>query len=237
VRWSKLLAACLIMAAGSMVQGTVGFGAGLFAVPILLLIDPAFVPGPVLVAVLVLTSLMISREREALDPGVRWAIGGRVAGTLAAIAIFANLPQRGLTIAMGTAVLLSVALSVSGLHVRPTTGSLLGAGALSGLMGTLASMGGPPMALLYQRASGSRLRSTLSAFFLFGSIISLIALAMARHFGSVELVASLALAPGALAGFLLSRWALPLLDRGYTRASILTLSAVSAMVVILRELL
>jgi uncharacterized membrane protein YfcA len=101
-----------------------------------------------------------------------------------------------------------VLLSVSGWRIRLTIWALLGAGALSGFMGTIASVGGPPMALLYQDSSGERLRSTMSGFFIFGTLISLVGLMLAGRFGRAEFMASLAVVPGVLAGFGLSQAAL-----------------------------
>jgi hypothetical protein len=54
----KLLAACAAVTIGSTVQGSVGLGLGLVAAPILALIDPMLIPGPILLCGLVLTLLM-----------------------------------------------------------------------------------------------------------------------------------------------------------------------------------
>ena len=51
------------------------------------------------------------------------------------------------------------------------------AGATSGVLGTATAIGGPPMALVWQRKSGARLRGTMSGFFLVGSVMSIAALA------------------------------------------------------------
>ena len=45
----EVVAGAVVYIVGSTLQGVVGFGANLFAVPILALIDPGFVPGPVLI--------------------------------------------------------------------------------------------------------------------------------------------------------------------------------------------
>ncbi len=57
------------------------------------------------------------------------------------------------------------------------------------------------------------------------------------RFGRYEFWSALALLPGVLIGFVLSARTLLILDRGYTRAAILAVSAVSGAIVILRELL
>ena len=44
----ELALGLVVFTIGCTIQGVLGFGAGLFSVPILALIDPQFVPGPVL---------------------------------------------------------------------------------------------------------------------------------------------------------------------------------------------
>jgi uncharacterized membrane protein YfcA len=229
----------LVIGVGAALHGTVGFGMGLVAVPILTLIDPVFVPGSVLFSGLVLAGLMAFRERRAMDvSGIKLGLVGRVAGTLVATVVLAQMPTvEGMSLLLGVLVLAAVLFSVSGWRVHPTVWALLGAGTLSGFMGTVASVGGPPMALLYQDSSGERLRSTMSGFFIFGTLISLAGLMLARRFGRAEFGASLAIVPGVLAGFALSRRALAFLDQRYVRPAVLVVSALSGAAVVLRALL
>ena len=131
--WLDISVAVLTMLVGATLQGSVGFGMGLLASPILILIDPRFVPAPILLATLVLTTFMTWRERHAVDTsGLRWAIVGRVFGTTAAATVLAVLPQDRLSILFGSLVLLAVLMSVSGLRFRPERSVLIVAGALSG---------------------------------------------------------------------------------------------------------
>jgi len=43
---TSVILAFFIVTPGSMLQGSVGFGLGLVCVPLLVLIDPVFIPGP-----------------------------------------------------------------------------------------------------------------------------------------------------------------------------------------------
>ncbi len=234
----QIVAASLIIAAGALLQGCVGFGMGLIAGPVLLLIDQALVPGPVLVLGLVLAVLMAIRERQSLDlVGLGWGLGGRLVGSVAAALVLASLSPRGLIVALAAPVLVAVVLSISGLRFRPTPLALVGAGTLSGFMSTTSSAGGPPLALLYQDASGPRLRSTMAGYFTVGTLISLGALAAVGRFGKAELVAALLFLPGMLAGYALSARAQRLLDRGYVRIAVLLVSAATSVSVIVKALL
>ena len=60
--WPQFIMLSLVVGLGSLLQGSIGFGLGLFAVPFLVLIDPRLVPGPILLASGVLTILMVHRE-------------------------------------------------------------------------------------------------------------------------------------------------------------------------------
>jgi hypothetical protein len=206
---------------------------GMLGSPLLLLIDSRFVPGPILASTMVFTGLLTLRERRAIDfGGVRWAMAGRFVGTFPAVAVLALVPAEQLSLVFGTVVLLAVVISVSGLHVEPRPATLLVGGALSGLMGTIAAVGGPPIALLYQHASGARVRGTLSSVFLVGTVLSLAALVLVGRFGRDELLLSLALLPGAAIGFLVSRRIASRLDRGYTRRAVLAVASVAGLIVI-----
>jgi len=80
-------------------------------------------------------------------------------------------------------VLAAVGISIAGWAVQPSKKNLLLAGVASGYMGTITSIGAPPMALIYQHAPGPRVRATISAFFVVGVVFSLGALATFGHFG------------------------------------------------------
>jgi uncharacterized membrane protein YfcA len=119
----------------------------------------------------------------------------------------------------------------------PTRAVLFGAGTASGFMATAAGLGGPPVALIYQRAPGRRLRGTLAAYFIIGTVVSLVALAAVGRFTHEEARLSLFLIPGTVLGYLLSHRAAAFLDAGYTRTAVLAVSALAAVSVIVTVLL
>ncbi|KPK82341.1 MAG: hypothetical protein AMS25_02625 [Gemmatimonas sp. SM23_52] len=233
----ELVAASAAAAAGAVVQGSVGFGLSLVAVPVLLLIDPRLVPGPVLCVAIVLTLLIARRERRSIDLfGVTWGLAGRLPGTALGAAALVVMPRDRMSLAFGVLVLLAVAMSASKLRIRPTPLTLVSAGMLSGIMATTAAIGGPPIALVLQHSPGAQLRGTLSGFFLVGASVSLLALVAVDRFGREELLLSAALLPGILLGYMISGRTAPWLDRGYTRVAVLAVATVAAIVVIVRQL-
>ena len=205
--------------------------------PVLILIDPRFIPAPLLLASLSLILLTAYRDRQGIDlSGLRWAVIGRLFGTGVGVVALTMISGSQLTLTFGVIVLVSVGLSASGLHLRPNPIPLIGAGTVSGFMATTSSIGGPPMALLYQHESGTRLRGTLAGFFIVGVSISLVSLALIGRLGQEELKLALILQPGILIGFAASSKAIDWLDGGHTRLAVLTVAAVMACVVILNEL-
>ena len=231
---TALLLVTVLAIAAAMVQGSIGFGLALVMAPLLALIDPAFVPAPLLMASFPLSVLVVAREWRAVDLGdVPWAIAGRFPGTAIGAVAVASVPSRELQVLVAVCVIIAVALSlVPAVDIRPRPATLLGAGVISGFMGTAASVGGPPIALLYQRSPGPRIRATLALYFVFGTAISLGALWLAGAVGAHELRLAVELLPGTLAGFALSGLVKGRLDRGLMRTTVLWFAAVSALVLL-----
>ena len=224
--------------AGATVQSTAGFGFALIAAPPLLLIYAPLVPGPLLASSMILTGMISYRERAHIDlSGVAYALMGRVIGTAVAAGFLLIASELLYDLAFAGLVMLGVLLSAAGFHVRPSRVSGLLAGSLSGLMSTISSIGGPPMALLYQREGVARIRGTLAGYFVLGAMLSLVALVAVGRFGWEEAFLALFLAPAMVLGFL---FAAPLRNRlsdAAVRPLVLVLSACSAAVVLLRTLL
>lgn len=233
-----LILAFLIAAGGALLQGSVGFGLGLIGVPLLVLIDPVYVPGPVLLAALCLNLLIFRREHHALlIKRIEWAVIGRLAGSIIGAIILTLIPQKDLSILFGAMVLFAVCISFAGFPFPVSTKNILAAGIASGIMGTTSSIGGPPIALVYQKHKGPTIRGTLSGIFIFGTIISLVTLAIIGRFGLREVQVTAALLPGIFVGFLLSNRSTKILDSGFIRPAVLITSALSGIAVILRSLL
>ena len=232
------LLAAVIVALAALIQASVGFGYALIAAPLLALIAPEMVPGPVMFSSMIISIAAGVREHSSIDRrGVALALVGRVPGVMLGAAALAWLSADTMGIVFGAVVLFGVALSVSGLRVARTSGTLLGAGFLSGVMGTMTSIGGPPIALVYQHAQGPQLRSTLNMYFALGSAMSIPALALAGHFGRDELLDGMLLLPPTLVGFALSGYTRSWLDAGRTRAAVLGVASASALAVVVKELL
>jgi len=224
-----LLASCL--------QASIGFGMGMFAAPIVAIVDPALIPGTLIMLATFVTLIVSVRERDDIDlNGTKWALVGRVPGTIAGALLLAALPERGLAILLAAVVLLGVVLTSAGWVPAARRRNVVLAGAASGVLGTATSIGGPPMALVWQRSSGARLRGTMSSFFLIGSLMSLAALWITGAVDAHTVWTFTLLAPATVIGYLLSRYVNRLLDPTRLRWLAIAVSAIGATVLIVRQL-
>jgi uncharacterized membrane protein YfcA len=224
-----------LVVVGSVLQGSIGFGLAVVAAPILLLVNPVFVPGPMLLAAMLLVILIAHRERrDVIVQDIAIASLGRVIGTVPAAYAIGTLPRNVYELLFATLVTLAVVLSMAGWHIRRTPFNIFLAAIVSGIAGTVSSIGGPPMALVYQHETGPIMRGTLSAIFTIGTVISMAGLWWAGRFGVVELILGAMMMPGVVLGFWLSRYTAGRLDVAHTRPAVLAISATSALLIMLR---
>ena len=227
--------AFLITAVGATLQGSIGFGLGLISVPLLVLIEPKFVPGPLLLAALCLTLLIAYRDHQTINiREIGWAIVGRILGSILGAVVLLLIPREDISLLAGSMVLLAILISVAGLSLPLNRASLIGAGTFSGLMGTTSAIGGAPMALVYQHQKGPQLRGSLSSIFVFGTLIGIVTLIAIGRFGGTEMRLALVILPGIFAGFLLSNTTSKILDKGFIRPAVLLAATASGLVVVLR---
>ncbi|MEX3645724.1 sulfite exporter TauE/SafE family protein, partial [Mycolicibacterium porcinum] len=207
-----IVTAAIVLA--SCMQASIGFGMGMLAAPIVAIVDPGLIPGTLIMLATMVTLLVVVREREDIDlAGTGWALAGRVPGTIAGALLLVVMPKEMLAYALAAVVLGGVALTSMGWIPAPHRRNLVLAGATSGLLGTATSIGGPPMALVWQNNTGARLRGTMSGFFLVGSALSLVLLALTGSVDHHTVVVFAMLVPACVVGYALSRWVNRHLDR------------------------
>jgi len=233
VSWLEISIIAVTIIAASALQASIGFGMGMLAAPVIGLIDPTLLPGSIIMLAVVVTAMVAVRERAALDlTGAGWALVGRIPGSLAGAWLVAVLPAQGLAWLVALVVLGGVVLAFAGWAPVPGRLALISAGAASGVMGTTTSIGGAPMALIWQRSHGPRLRGTMAAFFLVGSSISLVALVAVGAVTRPTVTLALWMIPAVLVGYVLSRYANRLLDHRRLRLVALGVSTLGAVLLI-----
>ena len=237
----SILGGAAILAAvtvGSTVQSTIGFGFAMVAAPVVALIRPAALPSTLLLLALPMTGAMAIRERRDIDlGGYLRIVAGRILGTAGGVWLLVSVPQDSLAALFGGMILVAaVASAVRGaveLRWRPR----FTAGIASGVMGTTTSIGGPPLALLYQDRPGPEIRSTLALSFFTGLVASLTGLAIAGRILGWHLLLALELLPALALGVVVGGGAGRRLDAGWLRPAVIAFSAASGGLALVKGLL
>ncbi len=167
--------ALLAVFAAAIIQSGIGMGFGLVAGPALLLIDPTLVPSAVIIVGTPVGAWAAIRDRDQIiirELGI--ASIGRVLGALiGSQTMVLLLSPQAFKVLFSTILLIVVALSVIRFHPRFSPRTLFAAGVVSGITGTIAGLGGPPLALVYQDSHGRKVRATLNATITLGGVVSL----------------------------------------------------------------
>lgn len=225
-------------AVGGVIQGAIGFGFALVAVPTIALVEPDAIPVTVMLMAVPMTIVMTLRERAHIDlGGFATIMVGRVIGIAGGVLLLEVVSGSGLTILVGAMILLGVVLSIGGLDIEPRRWVNVGAGVLSGVMGTTSAIGGPALAVVYQNRPGPELRSTLALSYLAGIVLAVGALASVGRVDAWHLWLALELVPALLVGVWLSFRLAPVLERGWLRSTVLAFAAISGVVIIARGLI
>jgi hypothetical protein len=232
----QILLANLAILAGACLQGVAGYGIGTLAAPLLFLISPVLVPGPLILNATLLTVFMLIRNRGALQAReVRFAIGGGVAGAVLAALTLLVISTKGFELTFGILILAGV--SVGGLKPALNARNSVLAGAASTYMGTITAVGGPPIALIYQNEKGPLVRANMSAFFLAASVLSLSGLLASGYLGTRELFLFAATFPGVFLGFWLSGKLVHRMPFEGLRPVILGIAAIAGTAALIRGLI
>lgn len=238
MHWSMFLLAIAAVLVGAIIQGSTGLGLGMVAAPIMLIIDPVFVPGPLLMLAMMVSLLIALREWKSIDVnGLFMALGGRVPGTILAALTFSLIPLALYGLIFGIMVLAAVGLSATRWQFVASNRNLVVAGFASGFMGTLTSIGAPPMALVYQNEAADVIRSTMAAFFTLGCAFSIGMLVYFGGFSVDHLYVSVVFIPPLLIGFRISNMVVARLNSRTVRLSLLALSGISSVILIVRSLM
>ncbi|MBU1391438.1 MAG: sulfite exporter TauE/SafE family protein [Gammaproteobacteria bacterium] len=233
-----LALASLVVFLGALTQSLIGFGLAVVASPLLYIVDPELVPGPVIAMGFTIALLTLFRERGHLEfNGLQYALLGRVPGGFigASLLLFAPQPILGLSIAAIVAVAVILSLYKFSLPVNKKT--LFGAGVVSGIFGNIAAIGGPPMAILLSGKDASQFRAALSAFFIFSSTIAMVILAITGLLELKHLWLSLLLLPSVLLGYLVAGRLVGRVDKEKTKMATLVLCSISALVLTVKSVI
>ncbi len=223
---------------GAVVQGLVGLGVGLVAAPLVALLAPDLMPTSLLVVALSMPVVTLLHDHHDIDwRGLCWSLPARLPGTALGVWLVAVVSDRSLGVVVGLMVLVGVVLTYRTVEVPINRLTLAGAGFLSGVTGTATSVGGPPIAVLYQRRPAHQIRSTLAVYFLLGAVLSIAGLALAGAIEARQIWFALLWLPGLLVGASLAQVVRRFIDPASIRLGVLAVCAASAVALLVRSLL
>lgn len=233
-----LFFAMFLILIGSFIQSAIGFGLAIVAAPLLFLISPNYVPGPIVIVVLFLSSINAYKYKATVSfRGLGYAFLGRIPGSILGGLLLYYVDAKLLSLWIGIVVLLAVGVSLLPFRIEPNNTRMTLAGFFSGLLGTSSGIGGPPMALLLQHQEANLIRANLSAFFVVSCLMSLAAQIPAGYMSMSHFYLSLPLLPASFIGYLVAMKVVDRINKETIRKVSLvvcTISGVAAIVLALR---
>lgn len=232
-----LLLLGLAVLLGAVVQSSVGFGLAVVAAPAVVVLAPELMPGALLVTTFSLPLLQLAAgPRDIAWSTLGWALAARLVLTPVGVLAVALLAPSAIAVGVGVLILAVVALSVRSIDLRPTRGNAVVAGAISGVTGTAASIGGPFLAMVLGREAPARVRATLAVFLVAGGTMAIAGLTLAGEFTTEQLVAGLLWLPFVGVGYVLAGPIRRHLDAELLRRWVLVVSTLAGVSVIVRSL-
>ncbi len=230
--------AALFVAVGAGTQACIGIGMGLIVGPVLVSIEPAGVPGPMLMLAGGINIRNAIADRAALNvPALGRQLIAAPIGLIGGVGLLTVLSDRSLAIAVSVFVLTAVATQAVGF--RPPDGHRAdyAAGVGSAFSSSVAAVPGPVYAVFASHWEPAALRATLATFMLVVGTAIIVTLTVLGEFGSRELRLGLSLLPAVVLGLPIGRWLRPRLAGPRFRIIVLSVAATSATVVLVRQLL
>ncbi|WP_185261785.1 sulfite exporter TauE/SafE family protein [Pseudarthrobacter sp. NBSH8] len=232
---TELIIAALIVAVAVVAQAGTGSGFGIVSSPLLLIISPHLVPGPLLlVSVVVMLFVSWQNRRGLRHVDLKLAIAGCLPGAVAGLCVLPLLNGKWTGMIVGGLVVASVLTGLTGFRIPQNRLSLFISGLIGGVLGTVASTSGPPLVVVYRSDDSDRYRANLSLFFLVSSLVSLLALMCTGSFVTQDLLLTSWLLPGVALGALASRPVVKRISAAAIRPAALSLCLVAGVSLLIK---
>ncbi len=239
----ELVIALAAVTVGGVVLGTVSFGLGSVAAPVLLILVGAKPTVVILNTFIVIQlSLVFSRTWRHIDlPRTRWLILGGIAAAPLGVFVL-NITAPGvLRIAIGVVIVVVALLNLRELKIPVATfpGSGIIYGFATCLATTAISIGGPlgGVYAVAQRWPTQTVRAALAAMFGMSSLLAVVLFAFSGLYTRETLINAGLLLPGLLAGFCIANLLVGRLNEGMFRRVVLALVMLGGGMLLGRELL
>ena len=232
----ELIGGFVLLAVGGTIGGALGFGGGMVIVPFLVLINPDFVPVPLVLITPVFSGLVALRERGSIDLSVlKWTSVGFIPALAAGLFTLIVASTETLSVLISLLLLAVIGVRIARPQLRLTISTLVFGGALSGFMATTVGMPSVGFALGMSKLEGPTFRSTLNTCMAMLTMISIVALASANQIDRSDLVAATVLLLAATVGFFLSGPLRHLVDRRGVTQMVYAVAALGAINLLVRS--
>ncbi|WP_211878858.1 sulfite exporter TauE/SafE family protein [Pseudarthrobacter albicanus] len=202
---TELIISAFVVAIAVVAQAGTGSGFGIVASPLLLMISPRLVPGPLLlISVVVMLFVTWQNRRGLRHLDLKSAIAGCLPGAFAGLFVLPLLDGKWTGMIIGGLVVASVLAALTRFRAPQSRFSLFVAGVIGGVLGTVASTSGPPLVAVYRTEDADRYRANLSLFFFVSCLVSLLVLIGSGSFDTSDLLLSGWMLPGVVLGALAS---------------------------------
>ncbi|NNC79353.1 MAG: TSUP family transporter [Acidimicrobiales bacterium] len=234
---TEFLLVSVLSMLGATAQGAIGIGYGLVAGAGLVAIDPAFVPGPLLIIGVVVGCRHIVVERDHLDlPAWKRCMLGLPVGLIAGISVLEAMDDRTLGLAVGAAIALAAVALLAGVTVKRTPAIEVATGAGSAFAAVTASLPGPPFVVAFSDLRPAAMRATSASFLVALTVLSFFSLVATGNFARDEFELLALMLPGTVAGLFVSRFVRPHLESQWFRPLILIIAGIGGIALIIRNL-
>jgi hypothetical protein len=158
-------------------------------------------------------------------------------GTAVGALMLGQLSPATFGVVFGIIVLIGVGLSLLRNLPKLTPTHYGIGGFFAGMMGTLSGIHGPPLVVLYQRATPAQARATIALIFSIATVLSLAGLFLQGQVNAGQFSTALKLVPGLVLGLVLAIYCRQLMSRSLARNLMLVLAATSAVTLIIKSIL
>lgn len=227
---------------GAAVQNLFGIGFGLVVSPVVLFVDHRLLP-----AVIILIGMCCSLPHAMANlRQLNWGhcatatfarLVGAVVGAFLLARVLKGTDSQAFELVFAATLVFSILLSTVGRWAKffsPSVPKLAVASAISGLFGTMTSIGGPPMAIIYRLEPPAKARAHLSFLFSAGGVMSMAALTYEGLVGILQLKAAAVLALPAVLGVWCSTKFTDVAYRHF-KTALLCVVMLSAVVIVIRS--
>ncbi len=233
----ELVAGFALWVVATTLSGALGFGGGIVGVPFLVLINPEFVPVPLLLQGIFFTSAVAWRERRAVDlSALKWATIGLLPGVVLGTWTLTSVSKDVLGLLIGLFLLAVISLQATGFRLKQNQRTLSLGGAIGGFTGITAGIPLVPLALVMSHYQGPRFRSTLNGWGMTMAIVSVMTLAFANEIDRSDLAVAAVLALAAVVGIALSGPLRHIVDRRGVAQAVYAVGALGAVALLVRSL-